>query len=1569
MPGTAVVGDRVFVGFVNDQATTAATQSTGWSSLGTDVQGSTTNHRLSVFSRVLDGGANDSLTVTLTDGTNSPTQEANWVVICMTGNGGTPQTVLFTNGASATTGAVTAITGLSSGDYDSIIFLGLDNSVLLSHTVSAPTNWGNVTTSGVSTDPIYASSMDRSQTATTGFSPADVTWTNAEQWITAHVVVLQAPAGPIEKSGSDTATGASTGGVTATVTPAADTATGTESGQVAIPGGDSAVGSETGYVSEEKLGGDTAAGGEAGTTSATVTPPADTATGTETGGTSATLTPPLTETAVGAEQGHIAIPGSDSAVGADAHVPPTQVTVTSGDSAVGSDGGHVETLFGDLIVNLYGIDPDDDSLVPLPDYVSLSFSRQRNDKGAISIDYPLDGLNFDLLRSTVANNRDLEFELWTNGTPTGAMRGYLQEASGDDVVETPTWTFAGSFGEIAMDEVVVYPQDLGELITDPDTGEQEYSNAKRELIVNADNPGEVMTLIIEQAQDRGTLPDLELDFTTLNDSGGNAWAGVLTATYSPGVTYTQILNAMVDLHLCEWAVEWNGTAHVLRVWNAEGRGADLTLGPRPVTLRRGKNLLDAPRKWSVRDAGTTMLAAGQEGIYDDWSDATALARRGRRIEKFATLGNASDEEAVLAFAQAELATNAPGTLTVDHGIGMLPGEARPIIAFDIGDWVYSQVGLITERLRVVQWEVSIDSNRELTGKVALNDTIQDAIERLRERLNAIQSGEAVIGTSEPGPQVEDRTPPAAPEGVAATSIAYQDPDHGAGQTLAMVTVGWLPVTTNADGADSPLVQAAVYILDKIEDEIANPPDPEDEDATPFDPATWTWEDCPQLVQDFAAPLRAIWVEDGSPDTATWLAEYIAEWTAVPTAAQDVAGYNVRYSYLGLEQVGGIPSSDPFPEDTRVYYEATPPEGITGTIISFGGIEGGSRLRIEVRAFDNNANFGAWTSISHDSANDATPPPVPAGPDGFKAWFRTLDIPWNGLGSEGEPMPIDFFYVRVWVGQGSDMTLPAEPVGETVQFDPLETAPQYVAQLFGAGTWNLPDVPLGVGWYARLQAVDYTGNASAGSTIAGPIFVEQLVSQDLIDDIITANLLGPDSVESVHIVNGAITSAKIVDAAIVNAKIANLAVNDAKIDTLSVGKITTGTLFATVTVSGSLWTSLDTNATRLGFSSAGLQLYRTNSPSGGSTLVGEWRTSDGGMLVTGTFQSALSNQRIHIDPDGSMRFYPTSGTNYSRITNEGNDVVWRGPLDGSSRSGRVNVNTLGVGINFSAESEILSPRSEILLVDRRMRFTAPFVALEINEDLTNPVGGIHRFQLNHIDSSGNPQAYLNYVREGNEPIWMGNNAGLRFASPAALEARLGPDYSDWINMHADNFVVESSRTVKRDIEDIRAALDPLHTIRAARARTFVKETSASDAPQVGVIAEELPEILINRDAGTPGVGLGQLIGVLWGAFNQSLDQEIVATSSAIVASVVDFAPGDTVEVSTSWDSKPPAAPTGGFVQVHSDGIAGWIKTSSVTATGCVVVLKNISHDAIEFNEINATAIGLGLFSPPYNPPEK
>ena len=1101
----------------------------------------------------------------------------------------------------------------------------------------------------------------------------------------------------------------------------------------------------------------------------------------------------------------------------------------------------------DLTISLYAVRPSGN--VALPDFEKLDLSPQRNSGGSITVDYPPTGENFNVLRDAITGGRDVEVEIWTSGTSAGALRGYLDQAEGDDTAESGSWTFAGRFLGGRMDEAVVLPQDPGPLVPDNDDNpdNDKRVNEKRELVYSNATAGTVMLTAMRIVQEHGWLTDIVWDFTGTHDSEGAPWPQVITTKFSPGASLKQLLDRLVALQLAEWDVQWNGAHRVLRMWVPEGRGRDLTQLVPPVVLRHGQNVLDAPRRWSVREAGTDVLVAGDEGLYAEASDPSAVARRGRRIARFVSANNLIQQDAVTAYAINQLPVITTPLHEVTHGIGFLPGAPRPLVTYDVGDWVLSETSGVYEPLRVVQWTLTVDKDRPLSGTVTLNDTVTDQITRLTARLEAITSGETVVGTSTPSdPSLSDITPPAAPEGLTVSSIAYQDPAHT--NTLASVTVGWLPVTENADGSNYPQVQAARYIILRLEDV-----DPERPDTAINE--DWTWPECPQVVVDYNDLLLAAWAAAGKPGApadyvaqAAWLQSYVDEFSATPTATDDVAGYQVRYAYIGLSQVGGLPSSDPFPDDQRFYYEATPAGGIRTTSYTFGGVEGGANVRIEVRAFDRSGNFGPWASIGHDTASDDTPPPRP-GPPGLSVWFRTLDISWNGLGLIGEPMPVDFDHVEVWVAQSADFSTASSTASQAVAFDSLNPNPQHVANLYAAGTHNQPDIPHGVGYYAALRAVDRSGNVSEMSQQTGPATAEQLFPDDLRDEIINdPNMIARETIRTLHVVDGAI----------INAKIGDLAVNDAKIQDLNVGKLRSGTMIAQVTISGKFRTHESDAANRVEFDAAGLRLYR------GATVVGNWDVATGDMLITGTWRTGLTGERAEGHPDGTIRFYPQSGSNYSQISNVGSDVVWRGPVAADGRSGRVNVNALGVGLNYSAESEIPNRlRSEIALFDRRTRITAPFTAFEVDGRYDNPAGGPARFQFSQLSSSGTtlPYSYLSYMASsssGRGGFW-GNGAGIKMEAGQVLVT--GDELDGFGVIKASEFAVASSAEVKRDVvlvDDPSVALDPEQVVRDAPAVQFNYVDDAPDvAPRLGVLAEQLPPELTHL--GPDGKG-GQVLSL-------------------------------------------------------------------------------------------------------------
>jgi hypothetical protein len=1121
----------------------------------------------------------------------------------------------------------------------------------------------------------------------------------------------------------------------------------------------------------------------------------------------------------------------------------------------------------DLTISLYAVTPDGN--VALPDFESLELSPLRNSGGSITLDYPPTGVNFAVLREAITGGRDIEVEIWTSGTSAGALRGYLDQAEGDDTAEAGAWKFAGRFLGGRMDEAVVLPQDPGPLVPDNDDNpdNDKHVNEKRELVYSNATAGTVMLTALRIVQEHGWLTDIVWDFTGTHDSDGVAWPQVLTTKFSPGASMKQLLDRLVALQLAEWDVQWNGAHRVLRMWVPEGRGDDLSLLVPPVVLRHGQNVLDAPRRWSVRESGTDVLVAGDEGLYAEASDPAAVTRRGRRIARFVSANNLIEQNAVTAYAINQLPVITTPLHEVAHGIGFLPGTPRPLVTYNVGDWVLSETAGEYERLRVVQWTLSVDKDHQLSGTVTLNDTITDQVTRLKAQLEAITAGETVVGTSTPpSGSLSDITPPAAPEGLTVSSIAYQDPAHT--NTLASVTVGWLPVRFNADGSNYPQVQAARYIIIRLENV-----DPERPDTAISE--DWTWPECPQVVVDYNDLLLAAWAAAGKPGAApvdyaaqaAWLQSYVDEFSATPTATDDVAGYQVRYAYIGLSQVGGLPSSDPFPDDERFYYEATPTGGTTATSYTFGGVEGGANVRIEVRAFDRSGNFGPWASIGHDTASDDTPPPRP-GPPGLSVWFRTLDITWNGLGLIGEPMPVDFDHVEVWVSSSADFSSASSTASQATAFDPLNPNPQHVANLYAAGTHNQPDIAHGVGYYAALRAVDRSGNVSEMSQQAGPATAEQLFPDDLRDQIINdPNMIARETIGTLHVVDGAI----------INAKIANLAVNDAKIQDLNVGKLRSGTMIAQVTISGKFRTHESDAANRVEFDAAGLRLYR------GATVVGNWDVATGDMLITGTWRTGVTGERVEGHPDGTLRWYPQSGSNYSQMSNVGSDVVWRGPVAADGRSGRVNVNALGVGLNYSAESEIPDRlRAEILVTDRRTRITAPFTAFEVDGRYTNPAGGVHRVQFSQLSSSGTtmPYSYLSYgvSSSSGRGGMFGNGSGFKFEAGNMLVT--DDSLNSFGPIKTSDLVETSSRKAKRDIAPARSVLDPKRVIKAARARSYRYKSDPVDAPpRFGVIAEELPVELQRMTPDGKGglelsVSLGSQIGLLWAAVEQLIDEREV-----------------------------------------------------------------------------------------------
>lgn len=441
-----------------------------------------------------------------------------------------------------------------------------------------------------------------------------------------------------------------------------------------------------------------------------------------------------------------------------------------------------------MFVSFWALDYDGTYIAPLPDVATWDVSPILNGVGTVRIVYPSAGRNFEILRESVTQDRDLLVAVWYEGHDAGSLRAYLNTSDGDDVEESGTWTFAGNLINVRMEEAVVWPRTE---VADPPSGPAPTEDLAAARFYSA-SAGSIMATLMQESHGRGTLTDIGFDFDEDVDSNGVPWSSVITLKIAPGTTLSKVLESLVGGEMCEWDIVDNK----LFLWDTGTRGVDHTEGPNPLILRAGRDVLDAPRKHTVREAGTTLLVAGGEGLYDSEDDPTALARRDRRIERYASQGSITNEGSLTAYMQAQLQVITKGAMEVGHGVVLDPNGPLPLVDYAAGDWLYSDVGYGLERLRVVQPTLSGDQHGLVSAGVSLNDLIADELTKQAQRIDGIVGATTVTGTSnaEPADQGPDTMPPHAPTITGADSLAYQEGID----RWAAVYIDWDPVTTNAD---------------------------------------------------------------------------------------------------------------------------------------------------------------------------------------------------------------------------------------------------------------------------------------------------------------------------------------------------------------------------------------------------------------------------------------------------------------------------------------------------------------------------------------------------------------------------------------------------------------------------------------------------------------------------------------------------------------------------------------------------------------------------------------------------
>ncbi|MFC6531825.1 hypothetical protein [Nonomuraea rubra] len=270
---------------------------------------------------------------------------------------------------------------------------------------------------------------------------------------------------------------------------------------------------------------------------------------------------------------------------------------------------------------------------------------------------------------------------------------------------------------------------------------------------------------------------------------------------------------------------------------------------------------------------------------------------------------------------------------------------------------------------------------------------------------------------------------------------------------------------------------------------------------------------------------------------------------------------------------------------------------SNTTVAYSPLQAGSQYAFKVRATSAGVKGDFSSQIVVEIEADTEPPPVPSAPQ-VSTRLGVIHVAWDGLGVGAVPMPADFFSVKVWMQ------------------DPLAPGAAVVGQLEAAGSVVIPDQPYGADRELWLTSIDRSGNESAASTHT-VVATQPVVDTDLIGRIVNG---------ATHIIDGTIPA-------------------DAK--------VTAGTITGQLIQAGAIQTGhLTANAVTADKVQAG-SIQAGHLAAAAITADKLAATAIDGKTITGAFiRTAATGRRLELAPPGAtypeIRFYPTSGGNYSRI---------------------------------------------------------------------------------------------------------------------------------------------------------------------------------------------------------------------------------------------------------------------------------------------------------------------------------
>ncbi|MFI9553731.1 hypothetical protein [Nonomuraea endophytica] len=287
-------------------------------------------------------------------------------------------------------------------------------------------------------------------------------------------------------------------------------------------------------------------------------------------------------------------------------------------------------------------------------------------------------------------------------------------------------------------------------------------------------------------------------------------------------------------------------------------------------------------------------------------------------------------------------------------------------------------------------------------------------------------------------------------------------------------------------------------------------------------------------------------------------------------------------------------------------------------------------------------------------DDMVPPPAPSAP-ALMTRLGVIHVSWDGRGSAGEAMPLDFDRALVWI---------EDPLvaGSTRVVDSLQTA----------GVVVIGDQPYGADREVWLTALDRSGNQSTRSVVM-TIATQPLVGTDVIGTIIDGANIVRGSVNAADaVIANTITGALVQALAI---ETGHLKANAVTLDKLAAGSVDAARLTATAidgkVITGAILRTATSNP-RIQLGTAGLEAF---TPAGVRTVHID--------AASGQFslQSAVSGARISLDTTG-LRAFTGDGRQIANLNTATGEFDIIGRIQSGLTGARVVINP-----DFGSDPEI------------------------------------------------------------------------------------------------------------------------------------------------------------------------------------------------------------------------------------------------------------------------------------------